>query len=167
MGGKASRPPDTAVLPFRQGANRTMTNFNDAKITSLYVNADGAVHDIQDDAPNAPNGGKFDVTLEMVAGEGVLGDYTLTTTCTDLTDSAAATAALRPGAPLNVTAGHFQGAEWKKVPPAGPAAYWTFNHSVKVGPPGPSGHAYRYTAVLHNTNGQIVSVLESDPFVLL
>ena len=163
----ASRPPDSAVLPFRQGANRTMPNFNDARITSLYVNSDSGVHDIQDDAPNAPNGGKFDVTLEMVAGEGVLGDYTLTTTCTDLTDSAAATAALRPGAPLNVTAGHFQGAEWKKVPPAGPPAYWTFNHSVKVGPPGPSGHAYRYTAVLHNTNGQIVSVLESDPFVLL
>jgi hypothetical protein len=144
-----------------------MPNFNDAKITSLYVNGDGAVSDIQDDAPNAPNGGKFDVTLEMVAGEGVLGDYTLTTTCTDLTASAAAPGGLKPGAPLNTGAGHFQGAEWKKVPPAGPPAYWTFNHSVKVGPPAVAGHAYRYTAVLHNTNGQIVSVKESEPFILL
>lgn len=143
-----------------------MPNFNDARITSLYVNADSAVHDIQDDAPNAPNGGKFDVTLEMVAGEGVLGDYTLTTTCTDLTASAAAPG-LKPGAPLNTSAGHFQGGEWKKVPPAGAAKYWTFNHSVKVGPPAAAGHAYRYTAVLHNTNGQIVSVIESDPFVLV
>ena len=33
-----------------------MPNFNDAKISSLYVNADGAVSDIQDDAPNAPTG---------------------------------------------------------------------------------------------------------------
>jgi hypothetical protein len=144
-----------------------MPNFNDAKITSLYVNGDGAVSDIQDDAPNAPAGGKFDVTLEMVAGEGVLGDYTVTTTCTDLTASAAAPAALKPGAPLNTATGHFQGAEWKKVPGVGPTAYWTFNHSVKVGPPGVAGHAYRYTAVLHNTNGQIVSVKESEPFILL
>jgi hypothetical protein len=143
-----------------------MPNFNDAKITSLYVNGDGAVSDIQDDAPNAPGGGKFDVTLEMVAGEGVLGDYTLTTTCTDLTASAAA-AGLSPGAPLNTSTGHFRGGEWKKVPPAGLTRYWTFNHSVKVGPPAVAGHAYRYTAVLHNTNGQIVSVKESEPFILL
>jgi len=35
-----------------------MPNFNDAKITSLYVNAAGAVSDIADDAPNAPGGGR-------------------------------------------------------------------------------------------------------------
>ena len=145
-----------------------MPNFNDAKITSLYVNGEGSVSDIQDDAPNAPAGGKFDVTLEMVAGEGVLGNYTLITTCTDLTAAAAAPAALKPGAPLNVTAGSFQNAEWKPVPALpNPAKYWTFNHSVKVGPPAVPGHAYRYTAVLHNTNGQIVSVKESEPFILL
>jgi hypothetical protein len=142
-----------------------MPNFNDAKITSLYVNGDGSVSDIQDDAPNAPGGGKFDVTLEMVAGEGVLGNYTLTTSCTDLTNSAAAPAGLTPGTPLNTATGSFQGGDWKKIP--GPTAYWTFNHSVKVGPPGAAGHAYRYTAVLHNSNGQIVSVKESEPFILL
>jgi hypothetical protein len=145
-----------------------MPNFNDAKITSLYVNADSSVHDIEDSAPNSPAGGKFDVTLEMVAGEGVLGNYKLITTCTDLTDSAAAPAALKPGAPLNTAAGAFQNPEWKPVPGApNPPRYWTFNHSVKVGPPAIAGHAYRYTAVLHNSNGQIVSVMESEPFVLL
>ena len=145
-----------------------MPNFNDAKISSIYVNGDGAVSDIQDDAPNAPAGGKFDVTLEMVAGEGVLGNYKLITTCTDLTASAAAPAVLKPGAPLNTGAGAFQGPEWKPVPAApNPPKYWTFNHSVKVGPPAVAGHAYRYTAVLHNSNGQIVSVKESEPFILL
>jgi hypothetical protein len=144
-----------------------MPNFNDAKITSLYVNGDGSVSDIQDDAPNAPGGGKFDVTLEMVAGEGVLGNYKLITTCTDLTDSAAAPG-LKPGAPLNTGTGTFQGPEWKPVPaPPATPRYWTFNHSVKVGPPAVAGHAYRYTAVLHNSNGQIVSVKESEPFILL
>lgn len=144
-----------------------MPNFNDAKITSLYVNGDGSVSDIQDDAPNAPAGGKFDVTLEMVAGEGVLGNYKLITTCTDLTDSTAAPG-LKPGAPLNTTAGSFQSAEWKPVPaPPATPRHWTFNHSVKVGPPAVAGHAYRYTAVLHNSNGQIVSVKESEPFILL
>jgi len=49
-----------------------MPNFNDAKITSLYVCEEGAVQDIEDEAPNAPAGGKFRVTVEMVAGEGVL-----------------------------------------------------------------------------------------------
>ena len=49
-----------------------MPNFNDAKITSLYVNAVGAAVNIQDDAPNAATpGGPFDVTLEMVAGNGL------------------------------------------------------------------------------------------------
>ena len=64
-----------------------MPNFNDAKITSLYVNAVGAAVNIQDDAPNAATpGGPFDVTLEMVAGNGLLtAGYTVTTTCTDIT----------------------------------------------------------------------------------
>ena len=144
-----------------------MPNFNDAKISSLYVNGDGAVSDIQDDAPNAPNGGQ--VRRDPRDGgrrgraRGLHPDHHL-----HRPDGQRS----RPGrsqarAPLNTGAGHFQGAEWKKVPPAGPPAFWTFNHSVKVGPPAVAGHAYRYTAVLYNTNGQIVSVKESEPFILL
>ena len=62
-GGRRSfLPPGVAALHL-PGAN-AHANFNDAKITSLYVNGEGSVSDIQDDAPNAPAGGKFDVTLE-------------------------------------------------------------------------------------------------------
>lgn len=71
-------------------------NFNDAEITSLQVSENGAPVDIQDDAPNAPAGGQFNVVLEMVAGGGVAGPYTLVTTCSDRTASAPAPAALTP-----------------------------------------------------------------------
>jgi hypothetical protein len=138
-----------------------MPNFNDAKITSLYVNEEGAVQDIEDEAPNAPAGGKFRVTVEMVAGDGVLGDYDLITTCADLTETAAAPA-LNPGVPLNTTSGHFQAAPWVHD-----GLHWVFNQSVAIAPPKKRGHVYRYTAALHNTNGQIVSLRQSEPFILL
>jgi hypothetical protein len=135
-------------------------NFNDAKITSLYVSEPGSVKDIQDDAPNSPGAGKYRVTLEMVAGGGVLGAYDLITTCTDVTDAASAPAQ-NPGTPLN-GAGTFATAPWK---PDG--AHWVFNESVTVGPPPVKGHVYQYTAALHNSNGQIVSIKQSERFILL
>jgi hypothetical protein len=138
-----------------------MPNFNDAKITSLYVSEEGAVQDIEDEAPNSPAGGKFRVTVEMVAGEGVLGDYDLITTCADLTETAAAPA-LNPGAPLNAASAHFQ-----QVPWVHDGLHWVFNQSAAIAPPKISGHVYRYTAALHNSNGQIVSLRQSEPFTLL
>ena len=142
-----------------------MPNFNDAKITSLYVNAAGAVSDIADDAPNAPNGGAFDVTLEMVAGAGLNGAYTLHTTCTDVTASGPAPASLRPGGVLNASTDTFgSAANWKSPSPL----YNTFNHSETVTPAaGVSGHVYQYTAALFTGNGQIVSIRRSDPFIVL
>ena len=137
-----------------------MPSFEDAKITSLYVGEPGSVKDIQDDAPNAPGGGKFRVTLEMVAGGGVLGTYDLITTCTDLTDATSAPAQ-KPGAPLNGS-GTFASGPWK--PDGG---YWVFNESVTLGPPSASGHVYQYTAALRNSNGQIHSMKRSEPFILL
>jgi hypothetical protein len=136
-----------------------MPNFNDAKITSLYVSEPGTVVDIEDDAPNAPSGGKFRVTLEMVAGEGVLGNYDLITTCTDLTTCAAAPT-LNPGAPLS-GAGTFQTGPWKHD-----GLHWVFNQSVTIDPPKKPG-VYRYTALVYNSNRQIVSQKQSDPFALI
>jgi hypothetical protein len=139
-------------------------NFNDAKITSLYVSEPGAVKDIQDDAPNAntATGTKFRVTLEMVAGTGVGGKYDVKTTCSDLTDTAAAPG-LNPGAPLNATGDLFQTGAWVAD---GPNRY-VFNQSELISKPTVRGHVYRYTASLYSDNGQIVSIRESDPFVLL
>jgi hypothetical protein len=141
-----------------------MPNFNDAKITSLYVNAVGAAVDIQDDAPNAATpGGPFDVTLEMVAGNGLdTAGYNVHTRCTDLSDATAAPATLVPGGHLNSTTDTFGKAPfWQSVPP-----YLTFNQSVQVSG-GIAGHVYQYTASLFNNNGQVASIIQSDPFILL
>lgn len=140
-------------------------NFNDAKITSLYVSEPGAVKNIQDDAPNAnsPAGTKFRVTLEMVAGNGVAGKYHVRTTCSDLTDTTHVAALDPPAGPLNANGALFATApEWKTDGPR-----WVFNHSETISPPTVKGHVYRYTASLHSDNGQIVSIGESDPFILL
>ncbi len=139
-------------------------NFNDAEITSLYVSDPGTPVDIENDAPNAPAGGKYNVTLEMAAGAGVAGPYQVNITCSDLTATTAAPAVLIPGAPLN-GAGNFATPPWTG---AGPLAN-VFNQSVPVGPEpaADKGHVYQYTAALFSNNGQIVSIKQSEPFVLL
>jgi hypothetical protein len=139
-------------------------NFNDAQITSLYVSEDGSVAGVQDDAPNAPLGKKFRVTLEMVAGGGVVGGYQLITTCSDLTETAPA-AALNPPSPLNGP-GLFGSPDWKPNAGVGPVDR-LFSQFAVISPPKVPGHVYRYTAALRSDNGQIVSILESDPFILL
>jgi hypothetical protein len=139
-------------------------NFNDAQITSLYVGEDGSVAGIQDDAPNSPAGKKFRVTLEMVAGGGVAGPYELITTCSDVTETAPASA-LNPVAPLN-GAGTFGSPEWKTDTGVGPSDQ-VFSHTAVISPPKVPGHVYRYTAALRSGNGQIVSIRQSDPFILL
>lgn len=135
-------------------------NFNDAEISSLYVSENG----IQDDAPNAPAGGPFNLILEMVAGAGLTGPYTVSITCSDLSATAPAPAALIPTA-LNGTGNFGSGPGWTG---AGPLAN-VFSQTVPVGPEpaGDKGHVYQYTASLVTTNGQIVSIKQSDPFVLL
>lgn len=136
-----------------------MTNFNDAEITSLYVSAT-ADPGIQDDAPNAPGGGDFDVTLEMVAGGALAGPYTLITTCSNI--SKTAPAALNPGAPLNGTA-NFAVAPWT----GGPTTF-VFDQTVTIPLAAPGGgDVYQYTAVLVSSTGQVVSTKQSDLFTLL
>lgn len=138
-----------------------MTNFNDAEITSLYVSATSAPG-IQDDAPNAPGGGDFDVTVEMVAG-GALAtqQYTLQTTCTNIS-AATGAPALNPGAPLNGT-GEFGVAPWT----GGPTTF-TFSQPVTISlaPGAGKGDVYQYTAALVSATGQIVSTKQSDLLIL-
>lgn len=137
-------------------------NINDAKITSLYVGEDGSIANVQDDAPNAPAGGKFTVTLEMVAGEPLLSSaYELITTCSDVTETAPAPP-LNPGAPLSGP-GTFASPHWNNTSPT----ELVFKESVTVAAPTVKGHVYRYTAALYNPSGQVVSIKQSDPFILL
>jgi hypothetical protein len=138
-----------------------MTNFNDAEITGLYVSASGAPG-IQDDAPNAPGGGDFDVTVEMVAGGALATQkYHLHTTCANVS-AAASAPALNPGGPLNGT--H----EFGVAPWAGGPATFTFKKPVKItlAPGAGKGDVYQYTAALVSSTGQVVSTLQSDLFVL-
>ena len=57
-----------------------MLNFNDAEITRVYVSQEASAT-VQDDTPNAPAGGPYDVTIEMVVstGRSARGSYTLYT----------------------------------------------------------------------------------------
>jgi hypothetical protein len=144
-------------------------NPNDAKITSLYVSEPGGVADIEDDAPNSntPAGSNFKVTLEMVAGLSVSGTvYHLKTTCSDLTDTTnAGGQAPALGSHLNPT-----GTVTFGSPPWIPdVSRYVFNQSANIPPPPTTkrGHVFRLTASLYTNNGDIVSIKESEPFVLL
>jgi hypothetical protein len=145
-----------------------MTNFNDAEITDLYVGATSSPG-VQDDAPNAPAIGgpaekNFDVTLEMVAGGGLTGPYTLLITCSNVSDTTAAPAAMVPApGPLN---GPYA---FEKAPWANPApGLWTFHHHETINvPAGAADKVYQYTAALVSSNNQVVSIRQSARFILV
>jgi hypothetical protein len=146
-----------------------MPNFNDAEITAIYVSHRSSAG-VQDDAPNAPTAGdRFDVTLEMVAGYALdTSKYTLTVSCADLTDWTIAPASMIPTTPPFSKTGTFGGPGWKTAGP-GPQ-YLTFSNSETVNTKKPFGgddHVYQYTVSLVNASGQVVSVKQSDEFVLV
>jgi hypothetical protein len=143
-----------------------MANYNDGEITSIFV-GQSVSPGVEDDAPNSPNAaGKYNVTLEMVAGQGLVsGDYTVTITCADLSAVTKAPASLIPGAPLNDPNGQFGSAAWTKS-----GDYWTFDQTRTVNTAAPlaaSGHVFQYTAALVSKNGAVVSIRQSDPFILV
>lgn len=139
-----------------------MANFNDAEITSLYVSAVGTP-DVENDAPNAPGGGAFSVTMEMVAGGALTSQqYTLVTTCSNVSQTTAASALNPPAGPLNGD-GKFNLSPWT----GGPQTY-VFNQAVTITPATPgNGNVYQYTAALYDITGQVVSTKQSDLFILL
>ena len=89
--------------------------------------------------------------------------YNVTITCADLSAVTPAPASLIPGA-LN-GAGEFGSAAWTHV-----GNYWTFQKTQAVngsGPRGGGGHVYQYTVTLVSKNGDVVSIKQSDPFILV
>jgi hypothetical protein len=144
-----------------------MPNFNDAQITGLYVSESGSSA-VENNAPNAPAGGSFNLTLEMVAGTGIQSEsYTVVVSCTDVTATTAVPAAspLIPGAPINGAGNFGEGAGWTANGPE----WWVFNQSLPVGPEpaADTGHVYQYTAALYSKNGQAVSLMQSELFILV
>jgi hypothetical protein len=140
---------------------KEVLNFNDAEITSVYVSQTSS-STIEDDTPNAPSGGNYDVTIEIVGGTGVQdADYKLTWGCFDWTAGTAAPAALTAGLPPS---GKFGVAPWVG---AG-ALYSTLTQLTTISLAAGAGqnHLYQYSVTLTSNNGQVTSHAFSDPFQL-
>jgi hypothetical protein len=139
-------------------------NANDATLTELATAQTGSM--VNDDAPNAPAGGGFDLILGAAAGS-ALGSsgapYTLTISAIDLT------AASQPWPP-QILHQAFDAASGWKLSGTGPdyKCTQTIPHTIPGGPGGPlAGHALRFVATLVSPGAQIVAIGHSDPFVLV
>jgi hypothetical protein len=144
-----------------------MPQANDAELTELYTAATG--FDVEDDEPNtgppgAAPAASYDLHLEAVAGN-VIGNsganYQLTITCIDET-LAAPNAAMSPGV-LNQ---QFNGANgWAA---GGGAGNFLKEQVLPIAvPANVRGHVFRFVATLVSANGDIVSFIESNRFVLV
>jgi hypothetical protein len=142
-------------------------NDNDAQLTDLITAQSGSR--VENTAPNAPGHPGFDLVIEGVAGSAVGNTgapYTLTVSAMDLT--AVAPADLVPVLPAQF----FNSATgWKAS-----GSEFEYSQKFKVTIPltaGPGssrkyvGHTIQYVASLVNQNAQIVSIIESEPFVLV
>jgi hypothetical protein len=126
------------VAAAQQTQGEDPVNANDARLTELTTAQNGSAVG----GPGAP--------------------YTLTVTAMDLT----AVKAAPPLTPTIANPQHFDIATgWK---PNGPGFEYSKSFSIGVPANGQySGHVLQYVASLVNQNGQIVSIMESGPFVLV
>ena len=136
-------------------------NANDARITRVYTAQTGSV--VEDPAPNAPGGGgTFDLFFQAEAGNSIGssgGDYTLTLTAYDVT-----TGDNNANLSVGPLAQKFNGTfGWTA---SAPDFFKNTNQTLNV-PAGVANHTFYYTATLVTVNGQIVSTLQSDLFVLI
>jgi hypothetical protein len=140
-------------------------NANDARLTALITAPSGSM--VGDSVPNAPASGSFDFVVAAVAGS-VLGNggapYTLTVSAIDLT-------AVSQPWPVQTLRQAFDAASGWKLSGAGPDYEYTQTFSIAVpgnAPGGPlAGHTLQAVVSLISQNGQVVSIIESDPFVLV
>lgn len=142
-------------------------NDNDAQLTDLITAQSNST--VENTAPNAPGAPGFDLVIEAVAGSAVGNSgapYTLNVSVMDLT--AVAPADLVPAIPAQffntVTGWNQNGSEFEYSQ--------TFPVTIPLtgGAGSPReyvGHTLQYVASLVNQNAQIVSILESEPFVLV
>ena len=139
-------------------------NANDAMVTALATAHTGSM--VADTAPNAPASGGFDLVMEAVAGS-ALGSsgtpYTLTISAIDLT-------AVTQGWPTQTLHQAFDAANGWELRGDGPDYQCTQTVAVPVpgGPGGPlAGHTLPCVASLVSQGALIVSITQSDPFVLV
>jgi hypothetical protein len=149
----------------RQQETEAITmNANYAMVTALATAQTGSM--VADTAPNAPASASFDLVLEAVAGS-ALGSsgtpYTLTISAIDLT-------AVTQGWPTQTLYQAFDAANGWELSGDGPDYQCTQTVAIPVpgGPGGPlAGHTLQCVASLVSQGAQIVSITQSDPFVLV
>ena len=140
-------------------------NANGATLTGLATAQTGSM--VQDDAPNAPASGGFDLILGAVAGS-ALGSsgapYTLTISAIDLTTVS------QPWPP-QILYQAFDAANGWKLSGTGPDYQCTQTVTIPVpggGPGGPlAGHTLQCVASLISQSAQIASIIHSNPFILV
>jgi hypothetical protein len=140
-------------------------NFNDARISRLYVTPTNV--DVQDDSPNAnppgPPAANFDLHLEMEAGGGVAGGYTLFTIAYDVTAATNNAALAPPAGDLNGAGNFGVDPPWKLT---GNDRFFEEKETIAV-PAGVQNHVFYYTVALVSGNQQIVDIATSEPFILV
>jgi hypothetical protein len=147
-----------------QRTEQPPVNANDATLTELATAQSGSM--VGDDAPNAPAGGGFDLIIGVVAGS-ALGSsgapYTLTISAIDLTSVS------QPWPP-QILHQAFDAASGWQLSGTGPdyESTQTIPNTVPGGPGGPlAGHTLQFVASLISQGAQIVTIRQSDPFVLV
>jgi len=139
-------------------------NANDATLTALSTAHTGSM--VNNAAPNAPAAGTFDLVLDAVAGSAAGSSgapYTLTISAIDLT-------AVTQGWPTQTLHQAFDAANGWELRGDGPDYQCTQTVAVPVpgGPGGPlAGHTLQCVASLVSQGALIVSITQSDPFVLV
>jgi hypothetical protein len=140
-------------------------NANEATLTGLATAHTGST--VEDTAPNAPAAGSFDLILQAAAGS-ALGrsgtPYTLSISAIDLT-------AVTQGWPTLTLHQAFDAANGWELRGTGPGYQCTQTVAVPVpggGPGGPlAGHTLQCVASLISHGAQTVSIIHSNPFVLV
>jgi hypothetical protein len=148
-------------------------NANDARLVRLITVESGGL--VEDSTPNVQAGNPaqtFDLILQAEAGRQVGGTqapYNLLVTALDLTAGSPAPAQLVPNVPANLLS--FSNPPW--VPsPAANANNFLFNERFRIPtagnlPGGLANHVFQYTAVLVTRDFNIVSLIQSNLFLLV
>ncbi len=143
-------------------------NANDARFSQLFVAANNSR--VQDDSPNESGGqagNDYDLLLKAEAG-GVIGDsgaaYKLFITAYDVT-AGTAEPGLNPfAAPNNENFNNVAPGNWQ---PSGDDFVKEEKYDIAIPGTVTRGHVFQYTATLIANNFEIVSIIQSDLFVLV
>jgi hypothetical protein len=142
---------------------------NDAELTRIITVSTGTtVEDSEPNtgAPGAQPAGNFQLIVDGVAGNVIgpsLAPYVLELTCIDEV-LAAPNPALGVG-PLNQKFGD-GGDGWSG--PVGAVGNMTMSQTKTINvPPGLRGHVFHYVGTLVDQNGQVVSFVDSNRFILV